>query len=38
MPLQKTMDFFRQFASNSFSGRDLFDARFAQTIDRTKLP
>jgi len=36
MLLQKAMHFFGQFWPDSFSGRDLLDARFAQTIDRTK--
>ncbi len=38
MPLQKAMHFFRQFSSNPFGGGNLIDARFAQAIDRAKLP
>ena len=36
MPVQKTMHFFGQLAPNSFSRRYLVDARFAESIDRTK--
>ena len=36
MPLQKSMHFFGQLWPDAFGGGDLFHARFAQSIDRTK--
>jgi hypothetical protein len=36
VPLQESMDLFRQFGSNTFGAGDLFDARLSQPVNRSE--